>query len=211
MPDFCTCGAQLPPESRFCHKCGKPQGDLFPADPDEPVVETAAPVVAAPPPPPPEIGFGNGTAVRIGFLAALVAVLLLIIPLGSFLFLRLLIVFMAAGFLAVYLYMRRTGQRLTLLGGARMGWITGIFSFTICTIQFTAGVLASSSEGGLIGVFKRQLPPNDARTGQILQLLQEPSAVVIFILMLLALMFVLLTVLPTLGGLLGAKLLAREH
>ena len=25
MPEFCTCGAELPPDSRFCHKCGKPQ------------------------------------------------------------------------------------------------------------------------------------------------------------------------------------------
>ena len=25
--EFCTCGAQLPPDARFCHKCGKPQYD----------------------------------------------------------------------------------------------------------------------------------------------------------------------------------------
>ena len=45
--------------------------------------------------------------------------------------LRLPIAFVAAGFLAVYLYSRRTGQMLSLRSGARMGWITGIFSFTL--------------------------------------------------------------------------------
>ena len=25
MPEFCTCGAELPPDARFCHRCGKPQ------------------------------------------------------------------------------------------------------------------------------------------------------------------------------------------
>ena len=27
VPEYCTCGAQLPPDARFCHKCGKPQYD----------------------------------------------------------------------------------------------------------------------------------------------------------------------------------------
>lgn len=208
VPDFCTCGAQLPPDARFCHKCGKPQGELFPEEPE--VEAQPVPVVVPAPPPAPEIGFSNGTAVRVGFLAALVAVLLGIVPL-PFPLLRLMIVFIAAGFLAVYLYMRRTGQRLTLRGGARMGWITGIFSFTIFTVQLTAGVLATSSEGGFAAALKQALPPNDARTSQALQLLQEPAALGFIMVVMLIFLFVFLTVLPTLGGLLGAKLLAREH
>jgi len=28
MPDNCTCGAELPPDSLFCHKCGKPQREI---------------------------------------------------------------------------------------------------------------------------------------------------------------------------------------
>jgi hypothetical protein len=208
VPDFCTCGAQLPPDARFCHKCGKPQGELFASEP-EAAAEPVAPVIA-PPLLPPDIGFGNGTAVRIGFLAALAAVLLLIFPL-PFPFLRLTIVFIAAGFVAVYLYMRRTGQRLSLRSGARMGWMTGVFSFTIFTVQLTASVLASSSEGGFAGVLKQQLPPNDARTSQLLQLIADPSTLVLLMLMVLVFLFVFLTILPTLGGLLGAKLLAREQ
>jgi hypothetical protein len=207
VPEFCTCGAQLPPDARFCHKCGKPQGDFLVVE-EQPRVLPVQPQTI--PPTPPEISFGNGTAVRIGFLAALIAVLLVISPL-PFLFLRLMLAFIAAGFFAVYMYMRRTGQRLSLWGGARMGWITGIFSFTIFTIQFTAGVLASSSAGGFVGLLKQQLPPHDARTDQLLQIIEQPSGLAALVVMALVFFFVLLTVLPTLGGVLGAKLLTREN
>ncbi len=150
---------------------------------------------------------------RVAFLAGLIGVLVAIPPL-PFPFLRLMIIFLAAGFLAVYLYMRRTGQRLSMRAGARMGWITGVFSFTIFTVQLTAAVLASSSEGGFANVLKQQLqqmPAKDARTSQALQLIQEPTALGLLMVMILVFLFIFLTVLPTLGGLLGAKLLAREH
>lgn len=205
MPDFCTCGAQLPPDARFCHKCGKPQF--------EEIVETPEPVVAAPvaavPPPPTEISFANRTAVRIGFMAAMIAVLLIVFPL-PYAFARLLLGFLGAGFLSVFLYVRRTGQRLSLRSGARMGWMTGIFSFTIFTVQLTAAALATSSEGGMAAILKQQLPPGDARTAQVLEMIQEPSALAMMMLMVLLFLFVLLTVLPTLGGVLGAKVLTRE-
>lgn len=195
----------MPPDARFCHKCGKPQYD-YPGLENESIVE-APPL--PPPAAPPEINFRNGTAVRIGFLAALIAFILFVIPL-PFVFPRLLIAFLAAGFLAVYLYIRRTGQKLSIRSGARMGWITGIFSFAIVTVQFTAGVLASSSQGGVAALLRAQLPPDDARTQEILKLLQEPSALAAMMVFVLLMMFLLLTVLPTLGGALGAKILTRE-
>lgn len=209
MVERCTCGAQLPPDARFCHKCGKPQYD-YPGLQTEAVVETAAPLAPPPPPSAPqEISFRNGTAVRIGFLAALIAFVLFVIPL-PFPFPRLLIAFLAAGFLAVYLYVRRTGQELSMRSGARMGWITGIFSFVIVTVQFTAGVLVTSSQGGITALLRAQLPADDVRTQEVLKLLQEPSALVAMMVFVLLMMFLLLTVLPTLGGALGAKLLTRE-
>ena len=137
-------------------------------------------------------------------------VLLVIFPL-PFPFVRLLLAFVAAGYFSVYLYTRRTGQRLSLKSGARLGWITGIFSFTIFTFQLTAGVLLTSSEGGLAEALKSSLPVNDARSRQVLQILQEPSAMAVMMVKVLFFLFVLLTVLPTLGGAIGAKVLAREH
>src|SRR5436305_1359982 len=58
VAERCTCGAQLPPDARFCHKCGKPQYD-YPGLETEAVAQAPTP----PPPPPPEISFRNGTAV----------------------------------------------------------------------------------------------------------------------------------------------------
>lgn len=211
MPGSCTCGARLPEDARFCHKCGKPQYD-YPGLEVEPVAEIVAPpIVTAPPPPPPtEISFRNRTAVRVCFLAALVAFILFVLPL-PFPLPRLMVAFLAAGFLAVYLYGRRTGQTLSIRSGARMGWITGIFSFVIVTVQFTAGVLATSKDGGIAALLKAQLPPNDARSQEVLKLLQEPSALAVMMIFVLLMMFLLLTVLPTLGGALGAKVLAKQQ
>jgi hypothetical protein len=208
VPDFCTCGAQLPPDARFCHKCAKPQYD-YPdiAEVAEPKEEIVAQVL--PPAPPLEIGFHNRLAVRIGFLAALAAVLLFLFPL-PFPLLRLLVAALAAGFLAVFLYTRRTGQMLSIRSGARMGWITGIFSFTLVSLLMTAAMVAISNQGGLLKFFRSQLPANDARTQTLTQALDDPATLAGGMLFALILMFVVLTALPMIGGALGAKVFAKE-
>lgn len=209
MPDFCTCGAQLPSDARFCHKCGKPQYD-YPGIAEDPEPE-------APPPLPekapllalPEIGFHNRLAVRIGFITALAAIFVNLAPLPLPL-VRLVIAFLAAGFLAVFLYSRRTGQMVTIQGGARLGWITGIFSFVISIAVFTVAMVGVSSEGGLAKSIESQLPPDDARTQMLTQMLNDPSNLAALILFSLIVMFVILTALPIIGGALGAKVLTKE-
>src|SRR5437868_1931794 len=135
VPEFCTCGAQLPPDARFCHKCGKPQYDYQASfDQAEPEPEAAQPQPAVAELQPlqvsTDISFHNGLAVRIGFIAAMGAVFLLLIPV-PLPYLRLLVAPLAAGYFAVFLYSRRTGQVLSVSSGRRMGWITGILSFVI--------------------------------------------------------------------------------
>jgi hypothetical protein len=210
VPEFCTCGAQLPPDARFCHKCAKPQYDYpdfsEPVEPKEEVVAEIPRIAAALPL---EISFHNRLAVRIGFLAALAAVLLFLFPL-PFPLPRLLIAVLAAGFLAVFLYTRRTGQMLSIRGGARMGWITGIFSFTLVSLLMTAAMVAISNQGGLQKFFRSQLPVNDARTQTMTQLLDDPTALAGGMIFALVLMFVVLTALPMIGGALGAKVFAKE-
>lgn len=208
MPDFCTCGAQLPPDARFCHKCGKPQYD-YPGLTEETIAPVPPPLPSVAIQAPAEITFHNRLAVRIGFLAALTAVLLFLFPL-PFPFLRLFLAFLAAGFLAVFAYTRRTGQSLSIRSGARMGWITGIFSFTFITILFTVIMVAVSNEGGLVKVLRNQLPPNDPRTEQLTQALNDPAGLAGMLVLSILLLFVILTVLPVLGGALGAKVLAKE-
>jgi len=157
----------------------------------------------------PEIGFHNRLAVRIGFITALAAIFVNLAPLPLPL-VRLVIAFLAAGFLAVFLYSRRTGQMVTIQGGARLGWITGIFSFVISIAVFTVAMVGVSSEGGLAKSIESQLPPDDARTQMLTQMLNDPSNLAALILFSLIVMFVILTALPIIGGALGAKVLTKE-
>lgn len=212
VPDFCTCGAQLPPDARFCHKCGKPQYD-YPG---------VAEVEPAPPPEQPplaapilqtrlsgDIGFHNALAVRIGFIAALSAVFIFLVPL-PFPFLRLFVAFVAGGFFAVFLYTRRTGQMLSIRSGARMGWITGVFSFSLVSVLFAVAMVAISKQGGLVSYLRSQLPANDARSETVAQAFNDPAMLGVLLLLSLAMLFIVLTALPMIGGALGAKFLAKE-
>ncbi len=213
MPEFCTCGAQLPPDARFCHKCGKPQYD-YPGIAEEIPEPAPAPVIAAPAPQPagpPEITFHNRLAVRIGFLAALMAVLpfMLLLPVP---FLPSLVAFLT-GFLAVFIYSRLTGQSLSIRSGARMGWITGIFAFTFATAFFTITIVAISSQGRIADFFREHQDQLHLRADQLsamTKLLEDPAGLVGLIVVTLLMLFILLTALPMLGGALGAKVLDKE-
>jgi ribosomal protein L40E len=216
VPEFCTCGAQLPPDARFCHKCGKPQYDYPGLDePEAAALPAEAPALApslasaAYAQLPAEIGFHNGLAVRIGFIAAAAAVVASMIPI-PLAWLRLPIAFVAAGFLAVYLYSRRTGQILSLRSGARMGWITGIFSFTLVSVIFTIAMVAVSSQGGLEKELESQLSPGDPRWEMVRQALNNPAMIIAGLVLYLMMFFVILTALPMIGGALGAKVLTKE-
>src|SRR5690242_2160789 len=110
MPEYCTCGTQLVPDSLFCHKCGRPTREIV-------VPETVAPLVAAPlvPPPPrpeprlsPPLNFHNGIALRTALLVAISATLLCFVPYLNF------VNWLAAGFFAVFFYRRRTGYLLSM-------------------------------------------------------------------------------------------------
>jgi len=211
VPEFCTCGAQLPPDARFCHKCGKPQYDYkasFEEAEPEPTQPQPAIAELQPLRIPTDISFHNGLAVRIGFIAAMGAVMVSLFPIPWPL-VRAPIAFVLAGFLAVFLYSRRTGQILTIRSGARMGWITGIFSFTLVTVLFAVAMVAVSSQGGFAEEL-RKLPANDARADMIRQALGNPAMIVAVVVLYLMLFFIVFTALPILGGALGAKVLERQ-
>jgi hypothetical protein len=204
MPEFCSCGAQLAPESLFCHKCGKAQRELVtvPEQAPVPVYVVPPPVVVAKPEPLP-LNFHNPVAVRIAMLVALCAAFLgfTVLPILSWL---------AAGFFAAFFYRRKTGSLLNVSGGARMGWITGIMMFGIWTVVLTALALPAAMSGRLLSTFQEQIknsPWQDpAMLSQMNQMLQTgegvATAVVVFFLML----FVFIICLSMAGGALGAML-----
>jgi hypothetical protein len=113
----------------------------------------------------------------------------------------------AGGFAAVYSYNRRTGRSVTMQGGARLGWLTGIFCFVILVVvlTFTFAMVAS------IGVEEvaRQLARSngEAQADQLRQAMASPAAIIFAVLS----WFVMLTSLPTIGGALAARVFERKH
>jgi len=194
MPDTCTCGAQLVPDAVFCHKCGRPLRDIAPVEEPTPVPIVAPPVEAPAPPP---VNFHNRPAVRIAALMAVLATPLYFLPYLNWL---------AAGFFSAVLYRRRTGHRMSLETGVRLGWITGVMMFVIAMALLTLTLVVFNALGGF-----EALPPEikraiDPRVQEALKLLQSAPAVA----QLLAVLFMFTTLLSMAGGALGAKLAGRK-
>jgi hypothetical protein len=206
MAEFCTCGAQLPEDALFCHKCGKPQRELVAPEVEANTYPAAAVVAAAavpPPPPRPQplpLNFHNPIAVRIALVAAVSATILsLLSPFISWL---------AAGFFAVYLYCRKTGFRLDVLAGVKIGWITGLILYGFSAVVFTAQQLPDALSGHLGKTILEQMKNSTFQDPAVMQqmsnLLQSQPGMVI--LLLLGVLFVFVTCLSMAGGALGAKL-----
>jgi hypothetical protein len=200
MPEFCTCGAQLASDSLFCHKCGKPQRDIVEVEPEP---QASEPLVSALPPPPaptaaPLPTFRNPVALRIALMIAVFATFLSFLPYLNWL---------AAGYFSAFLYRRRTGSRLNVVAGVRMGWITGVLMFAIIVALFTAFVVLFGDNP----VFQAEIKSmSDPRALQMLQgmlkIMQDRVAVARFLMQ----SFVLVTCLSMAGGALGAKLAGRD-
>lgn len=205
MAERCTCGAILPEDALFCHRCGKPQREILVEEP-EPEAVAPPPLPVAPAPTP--IGFHNGPAVRIALVAGIVAIVVLMVT-GQVAAMQLLFPFwlIAAGFFAAYMYRRRTGQRLTPLSGAHLGWIAGIFGFVIMTMFLTVMGIALS-EPSAVSMMRQQWESagrSAADFNIILDAFHSPTkiaAVLSFVLL-------LFSVLPAFGGALGAKFFDR--
>ncbi|MEO8371053.1 MAG: zinc ribbon domain-containing protein [Candidatus Solibacter sp.] len=204
MPDFCTCGAQLPPDALFCHKCGKPQRDVIEPEPEIETVEFVHPVAPPAPPPAPQINFHNLVAVRIAFVVAPIAFLLSWIPAAN------LLLWIAGGFLAVFFHRRRTGDLLNMRAGVRLGWVTGVIMFAITTVIFTLTIVPVAANGGIANLFRQQLKnPSDPNVQEALRMLETAPGLVTVLLVMLFMLFVFITLLSMAGGALGAKFVSR--
>ncbi len=204
MPDVCTCGATLPPDARFCHKCGKPQRDepVFVEEVEEPI----PPPIEVAPPPPARIGFHNRLALRVGLVAGALGLCLFVL-LGQLPGLQVIAILapIASGAFAVHLYKRKTGERLSMANGAHLGWISGIFGFLITTLLFTA-FAAMLTNPDLANAVREQAGSTRPEVVQALKEIQTAAGITRVLLE----SFVFLTLLPTFGGSLGAKLLDRD-
>lgn len=206
MVEICTCGAELPPDARFCHKCGKPQREEPVADAlSREMQPSVVPAPAAGVVPPVPLNFRNPVALRVGLLASALLCLTMMIPGAAYAF---FVWWMGAGYFSVWIYKRRTGQPLTVRGGAQMGWITGILTCLLLTLLFALVLTAIQGTGGP-AAFKNQLHDLaiDQKTiDEAVKRLQNP----VEILTSLAEMFLMMMLFCAAGGALGAKILGKN-
>jgi hypothetical protein len=120
----------------------------------------------------------------------------------------LMILLLGGGFLSVYMYHRRTGDDLSVIAGARLGWMTGLFVFLVTLILFTIGVVAA----GTHDFFRQTLAVKGSpeMTEQFEQILQSPGGLAAVLFFGLLMLFFLLTFVTSAGGALAAKVLEKD-
>ena len=210
MNEYCTCGAKLPEDARFCHKCGKPQRD----EPEiEALAREAEPAPAETPSSPPAaappagVSFRNPIAVRASVIAAALATLGGLIPLpGLFHTLWQLVMIVGGGFAAVWFYQRRTGDYLSVRGGLQIGWMTGLFSFLVMMVMLTL-VFALFAAVGESGMKQLSIESGRPEIAEAFQGIISNPAMLIFALVS---WFFAVTMLASAGGALGSKVLEKE-
>jgi len=208
MPEFCTCGAQLPPDALFCHKCGKPQREIVIPDTGLDTGQAPPAEIATAPPVRLEalpLNFHNPVAVRIALMVALSATVLsmTLLPLVSW---------PAAGFFAVFLYRRRTGSSINVGAGARLGMITGVLMAAMSTVIVSLVWLPAAMSGKLGALMQEQMKNFPGRDPMVMQQMMKSlsgSDFAFALLFGLIGIFVLITGLSMAGGALGAKFVGR--
>ncbi len=151
------------------------------------------------------VGFRNPVALRVGLLAAALLCLTMLIPGVNYAF---VVWGLGAGYFSVWIYKRRTGQRLTVRGGAHMGWITGVLSCALLSLLF-AFIMAALERAGGLGAIKDQLRDFaiDQKTlDEAVKHLQNPVEVFQSI----AVTFLMTMLFCVAGGALGAKILSKD-
>lgn len=200
MQARCTCGAILPEDARFCHKCGKPQFDedierLAAQEAGPPAQQSVLPA----PPAPARIGFGNSRAVLVTMATAACSLVLLcaaavIAPILGPLILCL------AGFMAVRFYKRRTPEPVSPGGGAFLGLMTGLWLFLVLAICAAVTSIYISSPDG-----REMLRASMPKVPEVAKMLDNPHQFLMGILMGLIPTFFIATISAAFGGLLAAR------
>jgi hypothetical protein len=194
----CTCGAYLPSDARFCHKCGKPQ---FEEDIERLAAleaeATPKPVVAPPLVVQPAAeSVGNIRAVGITMaVAALAFVCMLLV--GMVAPPAVPLILCAAGFAAARFY--GTKRTISAFSGALLGTMTGMWLFLVFAVCVgTASVTLSSPEGQAMmkGISPKAAP-------EMIRLLEDPHQMVTGFLLP---VFFFLIFSSAFGGLLAARL-----
>jgi hypothetical protein len=200
MPDYCTCGAKLVEDARFCHRCGRPTREEEPT-----VVEASAPPPLPQAEPTPQerlgrlpVGFGNPIALRVAFVMSLSIMFVQMIPGLNLLF---ILWWLGAGWGAVLLYRRITGLVLSVQSGARLGSITGVLTFLAMTLMLA--LMMSFSGNQVLEAMVKENP-------EMKQVINDPGTLAGLFFVVLVVIFCMVVAVCAAGGALAARALARQ-
>jgi hypothetical protein len=177
------------------------------------VVEPVPPVPVQPPPQPQGVGFRNPAAVRVASGVGAICAMLIFVPfppIVAMLWWTFLLV--TGGFLAAYFYYRRTKAPSTVRGGAAVGSMAGLFCFVIVFVLFTLNMAALSVGEGLQSSIQNTMAhgQNPEVQRQITEWLSSPEGLGMLLVVIITSLFLMLTVLPAIGGALAAKVLEKN-
>lgn len=156
------------------------------------------------------IGFGNSQALRSAYPAALLAAVLGNIP---FLHLLCFIWYPGAGFLTVHNYRKRTGSYPSVSGGAKLGSMTGVFTFVITMVMLAVVMLFASDSADLAEAIRQQIdqmPGQPDVKRQMREIIRNPTVIAFAFVLYLGVSFLITVGLTALGGALGAKVLEKD-
>jgi hypothetical protein len=217
------CGATVEEGAPFCPACRAPQIRVNIPSAEEREFDRDAP--ATPPfppgtpgelqPPARPVALPSKVRFRDALGPAIAATILMIVALALTVRVpaALIPISTGAGALSVYFYSRRWPARpLTARNGARLGMISGVFSFVI----FTLGILYVYFVDR--GVTFRQVieqllkaQPNNPNAVQMLNELGSPEFMATFVVAMIAFMAVILIGFSSIGGAIAASLLRRKQ
>jgi hypothetical protein len=188
----------LPPDARFCHKCGKPQYE-------EDIERLATTEVEAVPPPLPATpvreqlvpgGVGNLRAVGITMAAAALAFVGMLVV-GMVFPPAVPLILCAAGFAAARLY--GTKGAISALNGVLLGTMTGAWLFLVfalCVGTASATIATPEGQAMMKGISPKVAP-------EMIRILQDPHQMLTGFLLP---VFFFLVFSSAFGGLLGARM-----
>jgi hypothetical protein len=198
----CTCGALPPSDAQFCHRCGRPMVEFPQIESldNQPSTSTTSAVQTTSPSPEVVIseqpsGWSGNHGIRSALLGAFLAMSVFFLP--GINLVAPIISPLLCGLLTVWFYIRRTGDRLSVREGARLGTMSGLFAFVLVMIQFTVVMLALKDDK-MRAEWEKQMGvilQDPQQASQAIEMLFSPM-----IFLVLALILGLFTFLPTLSG-----------
>lgn len=116
------------------------------------------------------------------------------------------IVLCAAGFLAVVIYRSQSSEPVSTAAGARLGWMTGLWLFLVVLVCLAVVAIYISSPSGRDVL---RTAPIAMANAEVAKMLSDPHEFLSSVPLGIVQAFLVITLLPGLGGMLGAKVSAR--